>query len=378
MVRGRNVAGDARRDGRRRSTELDDGAWEPAPDPRAPSRRLPSPPGSPTPRASRSCRRPRGRSGWPSAADGRPAAVRVARRPRSRAHAGAAASSPGTCRMTMLTTSSAAGRRRVPRHRPLARHGGDGSLSGCSWWSPCSPWWCSTARSRSCRSGRPRGPTMPRRADAIVVLGAAQYNGRPSPALRDRLEHALALYRREHGAADRGHRRPATGRPLHRGDQPATSGCASGAVPDRRDPEGGARAAATWESLSAVARILRPKGADQTSCSYRARRTRRRIGQVSAEVGLHPTCRRRQGRPASSALLRETGAVSVGRLIGYRRSRTASTADTDTLNRPESVCRLAGSTAIVAARPFGGGVIGNTAGSGPVVGGSSPPPRATP
>lgn len=34
-----------------------------------------------------------------------------------------------------------------------------------------------------------RGP-----ADAIVVLGAAQYNGRPSPVLRARLDHALDLY----------------------------------------------------------------------------------------------------------------------------------------------------------------------------------------
>jgi len=31
-------------------------------------------------------------------------------------------------------------------------------------------------------------------ADAIVVLGAAQYNGRPSPVLRARLDHALRLY----------------------------------------------------------------------------------------------------------------------------------------------------------------------------------------
>jgi len=30
--------------------------------------------------------------------------------------------------------------------------------------------------------------------DAIVVLGAAQYNGRPSPVLRARLDHALQLY----------------------------------------------------------------------------------------------------------------------------------------------------------------------------------------
>jgi uncharacterized SAM-binding protein YcdF (DUF218 family) len=34
-----------------------------------------------------------------------------------------------------------------------------------------------------------------RPADAIVVLGAAQYNGRPSPVFRARLDHALQLYR---------------------------------------------------------------------------------------------------------------------------------------------------------------------------------------
>lgn len=35
-----------------------------------------------------------------------------------------------------------------------------------------------------------------READAIVVLGAAQYNGRPSPVLKARLDHALELYGR--------------------------------------------------------------------------------------------------------------------------------------------------------------------------------------
>jgi uncharacterized SAM-binding protein YcdF (DUF218 family) len=34
------------------------------------------------------------------------------------------------------------------------------------------------------------------RADAIVVLGAAQYDGRPSPVLRARLDHAATLFRR--------------------------------------------------------------------------------------------------------------------------------------------------------------------------------------
>jgi uncharacterized SAM-binding protein YcdF (DUF218 family) len=34
-----------------------------------------------------------------------------------------------------------------------------------------------------------------RPADVIVVLGAAEYRGRPSPVLRARLDHALELYR---------------------------------------------------------------------------------------------------------------------------------------------------------------------------------------
>jgi uncharacterized SAM-binding protein YcdF (DUF218 family) len=40
--------------------------------------------------------------------------------------------------------------------------------------------------------------TLPsvQRSDAILVLGAAQYNGRPSPVLKARLDHALALYDR--------------------------------------------------------------------------------------------------------------------------------------------------------------------------------------
>ena len=33
-----------------------------------------------------------------------------------------------------------------------------------------------------------------RPADAIVVLGAAQYDGRPSPVFRARLDHAVSLY----------------------------------------------------------------------------------------------------------------------------------------------------------------------------------------
>jgi uncharacterized SAM-binding protein YcdF (DUF218 family) len=37
---------------------------------------------------------------------------------------------------------------------------------------------------------------MARPADAIVVLGAAQYAGRPSPVLKARLDHALKLFKK--------------------------------------------------------------------------------------------------------------------------------------------------------------------------------------
>jgi uncharacterized SAM-binding protein YcdF (DUF218 family) len=36
-----------------------------------------------------------------------------------------------------------------------------------------------------------------RKADAILVLGAAQYNGRPSPVLQARLDHGISLYKRQ-------------------------------------------------------------------------------------------------------------------------------------------------------------------------------------
>src|SRR5581483_5980066 len=40
-----------------------------------------------------------------------------------------------------------------------------------------------------------------RPADAIVVLGAAQYNGRPSPVLKARLDHAYELFKKGYAPA---------------------------------------------------------------------------------------------------------------------------------------------------------------------------------
>ncbi len=155
-----------------------------------------------------------------------------------------------------------------------------------------------------------------RPADAIVVLGAAQYNGRPSPALLDRLEHTLALYRRQIAPliVVTGGRR--------QGDRftEATTGynwLRRRGVPDRailKEVKG----RSTWQSLSAVAKILKARGATNVVLVSNPAHAER-IGQVSAEVGLHPTVSPVAGSAGVTPLLRETGAVAVGRLIGYRR-----------------------------------------------------------
>lgn len=52
--------------------------------------------------------------------------------------------------------------------------------------------WCASAAAVVWFASRDRAAP----ADAIVVMGAAQYLGRPSPVLRARLEHARALHAR--------------------------------------------------------------------------------------------------------------------------------------------------------------------------------------
>ena len=52
--------------------------------------------------------------------------------------------------------------------------------------------WAAVVVNVAITAGRDEATT----ADAIAVLGAAQYNGRPSPVFRARLDHAAALYQR--------------------------------------------------------------------------------------------------------------------------------------------------------------------------------------
>jgi uncharacterized SAM-binding protein YcdF (DUF218 family) len=159
-----------------------------------------------------------------------------------------------------------------------------------------------------------------RAADAIIVLGAAQYDGQPSPVLRDRLDHALELYRA--GVASTivvtGGRQA--------GDRftEATTGynyLRAQGVPDEAllKEIGGTN---TYESLAASARFLRDRNLVNVvlvTDGYHAFR----VGAIAEDLGLDASVSPTETRLSRSAelrqILRETAAVSVGRIIGWNR-----------------------------------------------------------
>ena len=155
-----------------------------------------------------------------------------------------------------------------------------------------------------------------RKADAIVVLGAAQYNGTASPALQNRLDHALELY--QEGMAPiivvTGGRQE--------GDRftEATVGYnffRDNGVPDeaiRKEVQGHT----TYESVAATARFLRSEDIDDVIL-VSGPATAKRLSGISGDLGLDAAISPSDGTPSLQSLVKETVAVSAGRLIGYRR-----------------------------------------------------------
>jgi uncharacterized SAM-binding protein YcdF (DUF218 family) len=157
-------------------------------------------------------------------------------------------------------------------------------------------------------------------ADAIIVLGAAQYDGIPSPVLQRRLDHALELY--DEGYAPRivvtGGKRP--------GDR-FTEAAASyrylraHGVPEDdilREEQGGN----TWQQLAASKRFLANRGIATVilvSDDYHALRLARIADEVGLDAQVSPVDSGLSFAGSTRALVRETVAVSVGRLIGFRR-----------------------------------------------------------
>jgi uncharacterized SAM-binding protein YcdF (DUF218 family) len=159
-----------------------------------------------------------------------------------------------------------------------------------------------------------------REAEAIVVLGAAQYHGQPSPVLQERLDHALELY--ERGLA------PLivlTGGKQERDTfTEATTGynyLRLRGVPDEalmKEVDG----TTTWDSLRAARRFLAERGVDDVvlvTDDYHAYRVEAIAEEVGFDASVSPTDSLLSGTHQLGRLARETAAVSIGRLIGYDR-----------------------------------------------------------
>jgi uncharacterized SAM-binding protein YcdF (DUF218 family) len=154
-----------------------------------------------------------------------------------------------------------------------------------------------------------------RPADAVVVLGAAQYDGRPSPVFRARLEHAVSLY--------------------HAGVAPVLVVTGGKATGDRTTEAASARAFAvslgvpaqaileedrgrtTKESLTAVGRIFRQHGLE-TAVFVSDRPHMLRILRIARDEGItgwsSPTTSspiERDPRRLARATLHELGALAL-------------------------------------------------------------------
>lgn len=155
-----------------------------------------------------------------------------------------------------------------------------------------------------------------RLADAIVVLGAAQFDGTPSPVFQERLDHAFTLWEREF--ADR----IVTTGSKQQGDQ-VTEGIAGYnylrnlGVPDSAlvpIVDGGN----TYEQLTASSvqiDNLEISSVLLVSDGYH----NYRLIDIADEVGVQAYVSPTDAEPSISEYVRETVAVSVGRIIGYRR-----------------------------------------------------------
>ncbi len=164
----------------------------------------------------------------------------------------------------------------------------------------------------------------PAKADALIVLGAAQYNGRPSAVLRARLDHAAGLYRR--GVAPvvwvTGGKVPGDPSPFTEASVSADYLAITHGVPQdaiEREVQG----RDTWGSLAVAAAYLERDGKrDVVLVSDPFHDAR--IAAIAKELGLRPRVSPTRTSPIGGTtelryLLRETVAVGLGRLIGYRK-----------------------------------------------------------
>lgn len=170
------------------------------------------------------------------------------------------------------------------------------------------------------RVGRNDGPN---RADVIVVMGAAQYDGRPSPLLRARLDHAVVLW--GDGVA------PVV--VVTGGNQPGDRFTEASASADYLVESGVPETAivredssrSTWEAVSALKRMAwtEPllRGAESyvfVTDPYHSLRTRLIAEENGFDASTSSTdTSPMRGTTALGKHLKEGLGVAVGRLIGF-------------------------------------------------------------
>ena len=157
--------------------------------------------------------------------------------------------------------------------------------------------------------------------DAVVVLGAAQYDGRPSPQLAARLDHVVELYE-----AGRAPLIVTTGG-KQAGDRFTEAEASATYLVDHGVPADiileETTGHSTWQSLRNAAAVLRGRGLNRVllvSDPYHMLRSR----LIAEDAGLDASVSATRTSPVrgGAALgrhLMEAGGVAVGRIVGFDR-----------------------------------------------------------
>jgi uncharacterized SAM-binding protein YcdF (DUF218 family) len=158
-----------------------------------------------------------------------------------------------------------------------------------------------------------------RPVDAIVVMGAAQYDGRPSPQLQARLDHARALWNRELAASIvvTGGKLPA--------DRFTEAEASADYLVERGVPADRIRSESeshnSYDALRGVAALL-DDGATVLIVTdpFHSLRSRLTAEELGLDAYVSPTRTSPvQGNTARAREMKEAVGVAIGRIIGFRR-----------------------------------------------------------
>jgi uncharacterized SAM-binding protein YcdF (DUF218 family) len=157
-------------------------------------------------------------------------------------------------------------------------------------------------------------------ADAIVVFGAAQYNGKPSPVLKARLDHAADLYDDDIApiVVVTGGNQP--GDEFTEARASADYLAAHGIPQDDilRENDG----TNSWQSMASAANFLKRQGKDEVilvTDPFHAARVQAMARELGLDAHVSPTRTSPIGGTDELRHFgRETVAVAFGRVVGFR------------------------------------------------------------